>query len=89
MKQKYHNMKIKNFANFALYENDLMVGYGHMEDVIQEAAEKAHKFSNQKFDICFVEFDGDIDDDNTKPIKGQIILSYIQFDGTILITSGK
>lgn len=82
-------MKVKNFANYALYENDIMVGYGHMEDVIKEAEEKSRKYPSTRFDICFVEFDGDIDDENTKPVKGQVILSYIQFEGTILITSGK
>lgn len=84
------NMEVKNFANFALYCGDEQFGYGDMSSLMEEAMDYASRTPGKSFDICFVDFDGDIDDDNTRPIKGEVILKYHQtFEGQIIILSGK
>lgn len=83
-------MEEKNFANFALWRGTEDLGYGSMEEMLSEAKAAAVKVPGKSVDICFVEFDGDVDDENTKPIKGQVIISYhLLYEGNMIVTSGK
>lgn len=83
-------MKVKNFANFTLYCGDKQLEYGDMEFLMRRAALYATLNAGRSYDICFVAFDGDIDDESTKTIKGDVILSYCQaVEGSVMITSGK
>ncbi len=83
-------MKVKNFANFGLWRGSDNIGYGCMEDLILEAQKAAESVPGKSVDICFVEFDGDVDDESTSPIKGEVILSYhLLHEGTMIVHSGK
>ena len=83
-------MEVKNFANFAVWRGTENIGYGSMEEMLREAELAAMKVPGKSVDVCFVEFDGDVDDENTKPVKGQVIISYHWlYEGKMIITSGK
>lgn len=83
-------MEVKNFANFALWRGTENIGYGHIEDLIPQAKKYAEKVPGKSVDICFVEFDGDVEDENSKIIKGQVVLSYhLLYEGQMVILSGK
>lgn len=83
-------MEIKNFANFALWRGSENLSYGSMESLIVEAQKAAENVPGKSVDICFVEFDGDIDDETTHQVKGQVILSYhLLYEGKMVVTSGK
>lgn len=83
-------MEVKNFANYALWRGDDNLGYGSMEEMLKEAQQAAMKVPGKSVDVCFVEFDGDVDDENTKVVKGQVIISYhLLYEGTMIVTSGK
>ncbi|HRF69511.1 MAG TPA: hypothetical protein PK430_09845 [Muribaculum sp.] len=83
-------MEVKNFANFCLWSGGEHVTHGHMEELIPQALEYAKKTPGKSVDICFMEFDGDLDDDNTNLIKGQVVLSYhLLHEGNMIVTSGK
>ena len=83
-------MEVKNFANFALFRGEQNIDYGDMATLMEKAMQYAMRTPGKSFEICFVAFDGDLDDENTKLIKGETILSYHQlFEGKMIITSGK
>lgn len=83
-------MEVKNFANFGMWVADENIAYGRMEELISEAQQYAENHPGKSVDICFVEFDGDIDNENSQSVKGQVILSYHQlFEGKMIVTSGK
>lgn len=83
-------MNVKNFASFCLWDGDKMLGHGSMEELIKEANEYAEKHLHARADICFMEFDKDVNEDDAKVIKGQVILSYHRvFEDSIMVVSGK
>ena len=83
-------MGVNNFANFAIWRGTEDLGYGSIEEMLKEAKLAAEKVPGKSVDVCFVEFDGDVDDENTKPIKGQVIISYhLLYEGKMIVTSGK
>lgn len=83
-------IEVRNFANFALFRGDQSVDYGDMASLMEKAMQYAMRTPGKSFEICFVAFDGDLDDDNSKLIKGETILSYhLLYEGKMIITSGK
>lgn len=83
-------IEVKNFANFALFRGDQNIDYGDMASLMEKAIQYAMRTPGKSFEICFVAFDGDLDDNNSKPIKGETILSYhLLYEGKMIITSGK
>lgn len=83
-------MEVKNFSQFGLYQKDNLLDCGHMDEMMSKAQAYAEKEPGCSFDICFIVPDGDIDDENTKMVRGTMILSYHQlFEGKLAIMSGE
>lgn len=83
-------MEVKNFALFTLWLGNECIGTGRMEELMPLAQQHAEKNQGKSVEICFMEFDGDLDDDNSKLQKGQVILQYhLLFEGKMIVCSGK
>jgi hypothetical protein len=84
------SVEVKNFAHFILWCGDHNLSYGAMEDLIELAKEYALDDENNMYDITTVAFDGDVNDDNSKLIRGQKVLTFFlnPADHNLYITSG-
>ena len=82
-------LRVKDFANFILWCEGNNLYYGHMEVLIQRAKNLAENSIDGKvYKICTVEFDGDIDDEDSKLIEGKEVLSFTKSGDAIVICSG-